>query len=307
MLIKKNATIKGGKKIENKILNWDEEDYPQKLLEIRDYPEKLHYLGNKELLNNRKVVAIVGSRNCTEYGRKFARKFAKELSQEGICIISGLAVGIDTAAHFGAVLEQGSTIAVLGGGLNNIYPKSNKWLFNEIATNDGCIISEHEDDAETCLEGFPKRNRIISGIADGVLVIEAEYRSGSKITARYAKEQGKKVFCIPSNLDSKNGVGTNNLIKEGAILVTNANDIIKKLYDDRSDSLGKQLSIMPVSEEYRDVYNLLQGRDMTNDEISRSLNIEISKMNSILTMMELEGYIEQAAGSVFKIKGKDIV
>ena len=150
-----------------------EEAYPKKLLSIKEYPESLYCRGNTELLKKNKIVAIVGSRNCSEYGRKYARLFAKNLAKENVCVISGLATGIDSAAHDGSIGEKGKTIAVLGGGLNHVYPASNLWLFNKIKENGGLIISEHEDDAETQISGFPKRNRIISGIADAVLVIEA--------------------------------------------------------------------------------------------------------------------------------------
>ena len=190
-----------------------EKEYPNKLLKIREYPQKLYYLGNVELLNNKKIVAIVGSRKCSEYGRKYARYFAKELSKRNICIISGLAIGIDAAAHDGAVTEEGRTIAVLGGGLQHIYPTSNLWLFNRILENNGLIITEHSDEEETLLDGFPKRNRIITGIADAVLVVEANHRSGSKVSAEYAFKQRKKVYCIPRGLDEKNKSGIIELIE----------------------------------------------------------------------------------------------
>lgn len=168
------------------------------------------------------------------------------MAKEGVTIISGLAIGIDTAAHYGSVYEKGSTIAVLGGGLNRIYPKENLWLYNEIINNNGCVITEHEDNDETVVANFPKRNRIISGIADAVLVIEAKHRSGSKITARYAIEQGKKVYCIPHNLDDVNGVGINELILDGAKMITSIGQILKDLYGEiKTKEVIEQKCIVP--------------------------------------------------------------
>lgn len=181
-------------------------DYPKQLLKIKDYPKTLYAIGNTTLLNKKNILAIVGSRACTAYGRNVATSFASELSKKDICIISGLAIGIDGASHYGALEHKGKTIAVLGCGLNHIYPKENEWLFHKILLNGGCAISEYPPDVEANMSNFPKRNRIISGISSGVLVVEAHYRSGSAITAKYAKEQGKNVYAIPSNIDSTNGV-----------------------------------------------------------------------------------------------------
>lgn len=182
------------------------------------------------LLNEQKIVAIVGSRNCSEYGRKYANIFASELAKRGICVISGMAIGIDTSAHCGAMHEIGKTIAVLGGGFKYIYPSQNIWLYNNIIDVGGCVITEYEENEETKMSNFPKRNRLISGLADAVLVIEAEHRSGSKITATYAKIQKKKVYCIPVSLDQKNSSGVNELLADGAKIVTTPRQLIEDLY-----------------------------------------------------------------------------
>ena len=293
--------IKGGIDISGKICCF-EEKYPDKLLKIREYPQELYYRGNVNLLNSEKIIAIVGSRECSEYGRKYARLFARALAKEGVTIISGLAIGIDTAAHYGSVYEKGSTIAVLGGGLNRIYPKENLWLYNEIINNNGCVITEHEDNDETVVANFPKRNRIISGIADAVLVIEAKHRSGSKITARYAIEQGKKVYCIPHNLDDVNGVGINELILDGAKMITSIGQILKDLYGEiKTKEVIEQKCIVPG--KYQKIYNLLEEKELSIDEVSKKINESISATGAILTIMEIEGYIERNAGNTFKIKG----
>ena len=323
-----------------------EEAYPKKLLSIKEYPESLYCRGNTELLKKNKIVAIVGSRNCSEYGRKYARLFAKNLAKENICVISGLATGIDSAAHDGSIGEEGKTIAVLGGGLNHIYPASNLWLFNKIKENGGLIISEHEDDAETLISGFPKRNRIITGIADAVLVIEACPRSGSKVSAEYAFKQGKKVYCIPMNLDNKNSAGIIELIDKGAKIVTSPRKLIKDLYGGNDDGVENvnekekeskkskkyhngnehdkeeknenaknrrsrkvqnklpdiQMNIFDeeeIPEKYLDIYLSLE-KPLSREEIAQKINKNIRQVNELLTMMEIEGLIEQTAGNMFK-------
>ena len=280
-----------------------EKEYPNKLLKIREYPQKLYYLGNVELLNNKKIVAIVGSRKCSEYGRKYARYFAKELSKRNICIISGLAIGIDAAAHDGAVTEEGRTIAVLGGGLQHIYPTSNLWLFNRILENNGLIITEHSDEEETLLEGFPKRNRIITGIADAVLVVEANHRSGSKVSAEYAFKQGKKVYCIPRGLDEKNNSGIIELIENGAKIVSSPSKLIKDLYGEkidvknRTDEKNKKIKTIPV--QYEKAYSILK-EELSREEIALKLNNSIREVNILLTHMEMEGFIVQTKANIFK-------
>jgi DNA processing protein len=316
------------------------------LLSIKEYPESLYCRGNTDLLKKNKIVAIVGSRNCSEYGRKYARLFAKNLAKENICVISGLATGIDSAAHDGSIGEEGKTIAVLGGGLNHIYPASNLWLFNKIKENGGLIISEHEDDAETLISGFPKRNRIITGIADAVLVIEACPRSGSKVSAEYAFKQGKKVYCIPMNLDNKNSAGIIELIDKGAKIVTSPRKLIKDLYGGNDDGVENvnekekeskkskkyhngnehdkeeknenvknrrsrkaqnkspdmQMNIFDeeeIPEKYLDIYLSLE-KPLSREEIAQKINKNIRQVNELLTMMEIEGLIEQTAGNMFK-------
>lgn len=268
-------------------------------------------MGNTELLNHKKTIAIVGSRNCSEYGRKYARIFAKTLAKHDICVISGLARGIDAAAHYGAITEKGNTIAVLGGGLKNIYPTENAWLFNQILQEGGCVITEYADDEETKMSNFPIRNRIISAIADGVLVIEAEHRSGSKITAKYAEQQGKKVYCIPMNLDAKNSSGIMELINDNAKIVTSPTHLIRDLFANIEE--GTQLKIieetkvkpkkieepLQVSEEQKEILELLENEKMTRDEMAVKLNRNISDINSILTLMEIEGIIKQTEGNSF--------
>lgn len=208
----------------------ESKEYPEQLKNIYNPPIKLYVLGNKKLLEQ-KGIAIVGCRNASQYGKKVALRFAKDLSENRINIISGLALGIDTCAHLGTLRKNGigKTIAVLGSGLDEIYPKQNIELAKQIIKNGGCIISEYSFGAKPEKLNFPKRNRIISGLSRGVLVVEANEKSGSLITADFALEQGREVFAIPGNILNSTSVGTNNLIKQGAKLVTSYEDILEEI------------------------------------------------------------------------------
>ena len=177
---------------------------------------------------NENIISIIGSRSCTENGIKLATKFAKGLSKQGIVIASGMAVGIDSAAHRGTLKAKGKTIAVLGSGFNNIFPKENINLYNEIIKNDGLVITEYEPNIEPSSKRFLERNRIVSGLSIGILVVEAAHRSGTSVTARLATEQEKKIFVLPHEIGDIHGVGTNRLIRNGAILVTSPKEIIEE-------------------------------------------------------------------------------
>ena len=215
----------------NKIqtIKLEDEFYPEKLRNIYAPPKMLYVLGNEKLLQQ-KSIAIVGCRDCTKYGIENAYKFGYELATSNICVISGLAKGIDAYAHLGAVRAKGKTIAVLGSGLDVIYPPENAELYKEIIMNNGAIITEYPLGSKPEKYHFPERNRIISGLSDGVLVIEAKKKSGTMITVDFALEQGREVYAIPGNISSESSYGTNELIKEGAIPVTNVNDIILNHY-----------------------------------------------------------------------------
>ena len=211
-------------------INIENEFYPQQLKNIYNPPNKIYVLGNKEILKE-SGIAIVGARRATEYGKKVAFKFSKELSASGINIISGLAVGIDTYAHLGTLQQEciGKTIGVLGSGLDVIYPKQNINLAKEILKRGGCIISEYPLGTKPEKIHFPQRNRIISGLSKGVLVVEASEKSGSLITADFALEQGKDVFAIPGDIWKLTSIGTNSLIKQGAKLVNDYVDILEEI------------------------------------------------------------------------------
>lgn len=211
-----------------KIIYQAQKEYPEKLNNIFAPPAKLYLVGDEQILN-KPAIAIIGCRDASDYGKKVAFNFAYELAKKGIVIISGLARGIDTYAHLGAVKANGKTIAVLGSGLKHIYPAENKQLCNEIVQKGGTIVTEYEPHVKPLGTNFPTRNRIISGLSNGVLVVEAKQKSGTLITVDYALEQGKNVFVVPGNITSIKSHGTNELIKQGAKPVTNINEILEEL------------------------------------------------------------------------------
>ncbi len=207
------------------LISYNNNFYSRELQKIYDYPILLYAKGNIDLLNS-KCISIVGCRDCSEYGKEVAEKFSFLLSKKDYTIVSGLARGIDTYAHKGSVLATGKTIAVLGSGVNYIYPSENKSTYKEILRKNGLIISEYGINTRPIPEYFPQRNRIISGLSKKVLIVEATRNSGSIITANLACEQGKSIYAIPGNITSSKSSGTNELIKDGAILTTSLEDIL---------------------------------------------------------------------------------
>lgn len=212
-----------------KEINFSSDKYPKQLREIYNPPKRIYAIGNIEILN--KVgIAIVGSRKATEYGKKVAFRLSKDLSERDIVTISGLAKGIDSHAHIGSLnVQNGKTIAVLGSGIKVIYPKENIELARQIVRKGGCIISEYPPDDTPNKSNFPERNRIISGLSKGVVIVEASEKSGALITADFALEQGREVFAVPGNIYSTTSVGTNKLIQQGAKLVMAVEDILSEI------------------------------------------------------------------------------
>ncbi len=295
-----------------KLLNIFDERYPNNLKQIYDPPIVLYYMGSFQI--NDFTIAIVGSRRTTNYGAYSAKTLSYQLALRGIQIVSGLARGIDSIAHEGCLDAGGKTIAVLGCGLDSIYPPENKGLFENIIKSEGLIISEYPPGMPPLQHNFPARNRIISGISSGVLVVEAARRSGSLITVTYALEQGREVFAVPGNIDSAYSDGTNQLIKDGAKMVINVNDIIEefqygKIIDNnviknnpakacgnRNFSIFKGLS----TEEIRLVKIISNGIHNIDEIIERS-NISAKEVNNILFMLEMKGIITQQPGKMFEM------
>jgi len=292
-----------------KVIDIHDKEYPRKLLKIKNPPQKLYIEGNEKLLNN-KSLAIVGSRNCSEYGVKYTKEFAKAVADKNITIVSGLAIGIDGIAHDTAKDAKGNTIAVIGCGLNHIYPPENEELFKQILEKGGCVISEYEPNKEVDMSNFPKRNRIISGISDAILVIEARRKSGSTITGRLGLEEGKSVFCLPRDIGNTRGGGTNELIKRGAKLVTEARDILKEfgienIKNNEKENAEEEKTQEEIQEEiiipkeYIEIYQLISYTPQNIQYFARRSGLKIAEVTQKLIMLELQGYIKSMPGNYY--------
>jgi DNA processing protein len=282
--------------------------YPPLLKEIPDPPPFLYVSGSLD--GSSKNIAVVGSRNPTAYGISATQNLCADLTAHGITIVSGMAVGIDTAAHRGALAGRGNTIAVLGSGFNKIYPSQNRSLFKRIS-EEGAVISEFALNTEPEAHHFPIRNRIISGMSMGTIVVEATRRSGSLITARLAADQNREVFAVPGSIQSFKSTGTHALIKQGAKLVENAQDVIEELgaYMDmetpvlRQDGLPSHTERKPpsLSPEEQPVYDSLSPYPEHIDTLIRRTHIESGKLLSLLLQLELKGIVQQLPGKYFAI------
>lgn len=281
-----------------KIISWDNPEYPPNLKEIYDPPPIL-YVWGKILAPDQKAIAVVGSRNPTTYGKAAAERIALGLSRVGITVISGLARGVDSCAHRGALKGGGRTIGVLGCGLNIIYPPENKELYEQMAKQ-GAVITEFPFNTPPDKDHFPIRNRLISGMALGVAVVEATLRSGSLITARFALEQGREVFAVPGNIDSPRSEGTNRLIKEGAKLVLRAEDIIEELIPLASVAGPPEIPAEPnLTVEEKKIYAILSSQPLHIDQVSARTEMPSAKVLAILLSLELAGHVKQLPGMNF--------
>lgn len=288
---------------EIKVLEYEE--FPEKLKIIKNSPNKIYAYGNIELLFEDSI-AVIGTRKITEYGIICLKKIVKELALRDIIIVSGMASGTDTLAHEIALENEAKTIAVLGGGFDYIYPKENTKLFERIVKENGLIISEYAPNIKYKSEYFPKRNRIISAISEGVLVIEAAYRSGTGITVNYAKKQGKKVFAIPGRIDSKYSVGVNQFLKEGAILTTDACDILDRFpqfNNKKRKTIEENKSYDKFeNEKYKKILNALNLNKRCIDEIIYETKIDRKEVLNILFELEIEEMIEEEIGVGYRLK-----
>ncbi len=277
--------------------------YPCGLRKIADPPKQLYVKGNIKLLETYGI-AIIGARKCTKYGEKMADKFSTQLSLYGLTIISGMAEGIDSFAHMGSIKTTGNTIAVLPSGFNNIYPQKNINLYKQIIENNGLILTEYEENEKADSKKFLERNRIVSGLAIGTLVIEGGYRSGTSVTANLTKKQEKNVFCIPSSLDNPKGITPNKLIKEGAFLITQVEDIINKYpkLNLKKQEINKgKIKDSTIDEKYKKVYNILdREKPIHINEIIKKLKIDVNEANYKLMMLELEEKIVSLPGNNYK-------
>jgi DNA processing protein len=288
------------------IITIDEPCYPAPLKNIHDPPPVLYVLGDPKILDCQGI-AMVGSRAATHYGRNVAAQLADGLVKKGFTVISGLALGIDTESHKGALAAGGRTIAVLGCGLDVIYPPSNHLLYKEIASS-GAVVSEYPLGTQPDSFRFPARNRIISGLSLGVVVVEATKRSGSLITANHALEQGREVFAVPGRIDSMKSTGSHTLLQEGAKLVFNINDITEEIVPAMQMQPGTDLPLAEknsaivdgLSPEEEKIYGFLDVYPSSIDEIIRQSGFAPKKANELLLLLELKGVIESLPGKSYQ-------
>lgn len=280
------------------IISIDDNEYPEVLSQIDHPPYVLYKKGNMNIINP--CIAIVGSRKCSEYGHAMAYEIAKGLAKVGVVVVSGLAKGIDAAAHIGA-LEMGKTVGVLGNSLDKYYPPSNAKLQRQIEAQ-GCTLSEYPLNTEPHPGFFPARNRIISGLSRGVLVVEAAEKSGSLITANFALEQGRDVFAVPGNAWSKMSMGSNKIIQLGGKLVMNADDIIEEIEQylpvqpikNGDDEQNRHLNKLAQDEIM--VYDNLSREPLYIDEVNNKIKLPIATLQHIITSLELKGLIKRLPG-----------
>ncbi|MBA4380991.1 MAG: DNA-protecting protein DprA [Sideroxydans sp.] len=275
----------------NHILTIADAEYPQALLNISDPPLVLYVKGRIDLLNVRSL-AVVGSRISTAQGARNAEAFAKAASESGLCVVSGMAHGIDTAAHKGGLQGVGSSIAVVGTGLDKVYPAANRELAHQLAQH-GTIVSEFPLGTPPLATNFPRRNRIISGLSEGCLVVEASLQSGSLITARMALEQGREVFAIPGSIHSPQSKGCHSLIKQGAKLVESAQDILEEL--------GFASGAVKIGGSAEHPLLTQLGFDAVDIEtLTQRSGLTIAELSAILLQLELDGAVATLPGGLYQ-------
>ena len=282
------------------LIEFSSSAYPERLRDIDNPPSRLYVEGNVEILNDIGI-AVIGSRTNTQYGEKMCKRFVKNLVAYNINIISGLAFGIDCIAHKQCLKNSGKTIAVLPSGLGNIYPYEHIGLVKQIVANGGAVISEYENNIKADSKKFLERNRIVAGLGIGTLVIEAGQRSGTTVTARYTKQNEKPVFCVPSSLENIKGKGTNELIQEGANLVTNVEDIVQAFPNinfSKTEIKSKDI-FFDIPFDLLEVYKVIRDVPQNVNEIARKTELSISEVTYKTMMLQLENKILELPGQRF--------
>lgn len=282
---------------DNHLVTLADADYPKTLLETVDPPPFLYAKGNLALLNQASI-AVVGSRNASVQGERNAEAFAYDLCAYGLCVVSGLALGIDGAAHRGALKANGATIAVVGTGLDVVYPAKHRDLAHQIAQQ-GLIISEFALGTASRPQNFPKRNRVISGLSLGCLVVEANLQSGSQITARLAAEQGREVFAIPGSIHSPLSKGCHQLIKQGAKLVDCIQDIVEELHLEGNVTAAELENSDSASSDAW-LFNLMGYEPMTLESLVGLSGLAVSEVSSMLMLLEIEGKVVSLDGGQYQ-------
>lgn len=278
-----------------KKIDYESREFPTKLKNIPNPPQNIYVYGNIELLHE-KSIAVVGSRKFTVYGKNVAMLIGNKLSVSGVPIVSGLAYGIDQYAHEGVIAAGGKGIAVLASGINKMSPYRNRPLMNKLIESGGAVVSEYEPDAPALKWTYPARNRIISGLSDAVIVVEANFNSGALITAQHANEQGRTVYAVPGNINSQFSMGSNLLIRDGATPLVIIDDVIRDMglfipVEKRfeSDFGEDEISILEVVEKYNGI---------SPDKIAETINRSVSHVNSVVTILEIKGIVESYSGKI---------
>ena len=306
------------KKMGGDVLILDDGSYPNLLREIADPPITLYVKGNWQECFEMPCIGIVGSRRCSTYGRNASEMLGRDLAEHGVCVVSGFARGIDSSAHKGAIQGKGKTIAVFGTGIDQVYPKENVKLVNEILDSGGAIVSQFPLGTPPLRENFPYRNRVISGLSWGVLIVEASERSGSLITARLAMEQNREVMAVPGNITSKNSFGTNYLIKSGAKLVQQWQDVVAELPSEiaaeilppqvdekKSEKKEKQEPKFPkgLTDIEKKVYAFLSADDKIHiDTLLEKSELSFGELNGAIVSLDLKDLIRVLPGNNYARK-----
>ena len=289
---------------------WDDEDFPERLRQINNPPWMIYLYGRKDLLDER-CVAVVGARKASEYGKTVAQSVGRRIAATGAVVVSGMAGGVDSWAHRGALDqpgEMGNTIAVLAGGVDVCYPKANRKMYAEICRR-GLVLSEFRPGVHPRSYYFPMRNRLISGLSEATVVVEAAIGSGSLITAELAMEQGREVYAVPGNIDRIGSVGTNKLIKDGATILISVEDLIHELYleDENCVEIGGLIGEESGEEvlgadEKGIVKYLLQNGEANTEQLVRTTGLSASKIHGLVTILEMKGIVSTAIGKIFLAK-----
>ncbi len=284
------------------VLTQESPSYPRPLREIHAPPIVLYVWGELQERDHH-AIGIIGARRTTHYGTESAKKLAYQLAYAGLTVISGLARGIDTAAHQGALAAKGRTIAVIGSGLSKLYPPENRGLAEKIRDGNGAIVSEFSMEIEPDRQTFPMRNRIIAGWSHGVLVVEAGLNSGALITASQALEQGRSVYAVPGHINAPSAFGSNRLIQQGAKLVMDASDILDDLQillpETKPSPEAAARTLPALSDEERRVYDAIESTETAIDDIGRKCELPSATVSSTLLRLELKRLVKQLPGKYF--------
>ncbi|RJQ14569.1 DNA-protecting protein DprA [Candidatus Parcubacteria bacterium] len=280
-----------------KKIHLNDPSYPSQLKEIHNAPKHFFLWGNADILT-KPSIAIVGTRRASEYGKEAAYKFAADLAQTGLVIVSGMARGIDEQAHKGALFVKGKTIGVIGSGMDekSFYPSENYKLAKQIVENGGAVLSEHEEGVPAMPHHFPLRNRIVSGLSLGVLVIEAKEKSGALLTAEHALNQNRDVFAIPGPIYNLNSQGPNKLIQQGAKLVSKTEDILEEFPQFKTRFEHKNKDLYELSHEEKIITEILKQENLGAQDLAEKLNQPIANLLAILSALEIKGVIVNNKG-----------